>query len=228
MALSVVALALAGCANKDLAADDGSIVVEVEDTSDDALNKLGNSRALSEKRRTRKVKLSVEEREELARRGNSPNFVQRTQARANYCPKLEVLNGTGVLTAYINGGNDTASDITHQATITRSGRECSRADGALTFRIGTAGRAVKGPKSVSDNVTLPIRIAVLRNDSEVLFSQLYNQPITFTGATAQGFSFIEESISIPIPEQENIKILVGFDTKQGPVASSSTDAGDQG
>lgn len=222
--LGLFVLGIAGCANKDLAADDGAVFVEVIEPNNGVNTEVGGSESIAQKTRTRKIRLSPEDQAELARRGNAPTVQFANKARANYCPDLEVLNGTGVLTAYSDDGNDTAGDIVHQATITRSGRECTRTDdGVLNIRIGTAGRAVKGPKSVEDNVSLPIRIAILRNGEEVLFSQLYNQPIVFSGSSAQGFSFIEEKIGIPIPEEENIKIIVGFDTNTSAAAVSNTD-----
>lgn len=217
--------AISGCAGKDLEANSGAVVVEVED-ADAFIREVGASIPDSTRTRTRKVILSAEEQAELASRGNTPNIVLRTKARANYCPKLEILSGTGVLTAYTADGNDTAQDITHQATITKSGRECARNEGVLTMRVGAAGRAIKGPKSASNDVSLPIRIAVIKGGSEVLFSQLYKQSLVFSSRTAQGFSFVEENVSIPIPEEENIQVIVGFDTQQdGADADAQGDAG---
>lgn len=134
------------------------------------------------------------------------------------CPQIRILEGTGVLTAYASEGNEKAENVAHQATIVQSGRKCTLKDGNLTLRIATAGRAAKGPKSVGNTVTLPIRIAVVRGESEVLFSQLYNQLVAFTGPAAQDFTFVEEDIGIPADKAEkpvSIRILIGFDTGTG-------------
>ncbi|MEP1441636.1 MAG: hypothetical protein ABJK39_01355 [Hyphomicrobiales bacterium] len=214
---------LAGCAaQKELAGDDGAIFVEVEDA---APLEVGGSLPLSEPKSKTRIKLSKSEQEELARRGNAPNVTLSNKARASYCPKLEVLNGTGVLTAYIDGGDDEPSDVTHQASFTKTGRECKKEGDVLNIRVGVAGRAVKGPKSLSNSVLLPVRVAVVRNNTEVISSQIYPQQVNFTNAIAQGFTFVEENLQIPFPQEENLKVLVGFDVKgDAQVASSQDDA----
>lgn len=218
---------LAGCAaQKELAADDGSVIIEVEDELVQA-SEIGGSVPLSQVRGKRKIKLSKAEQEELARAGNTPNVQISNKARRGYCPKLEVLNGTGVLTAYVDGGDDKPNDVTHQASFIRTGRECKTTDGIINIRVGVAGRAVKGPKSLSNEVLLPVRIAVVRNGTEVLYSQIYPQQVNFTSAIAQSFTFVEESLQIPFPEEENLKVLVGFDVKSdATVASNDTDTDD--
>ena len=218
---------LAGCAaQKELASDDGTVIIEIEDELAQA-SEIGGSVPLSQVRGTRKIKLSKAEQEELARAGNSPNIQISNKARRGYCPKLEVLNGTGVLTAYVDGGDDQPSDVTHQASFTRTGRECKTTDGVMNIRVGVAGRAVKGPKSISNDVSLPVRIAVVRNGTEVLHSQIYRQQVNFTSAIAQNFTLVEENLQIPFPEEENLKVLVGFDVKSdATVASSDTDNDD--
>ncbi|MEO1066247.1 MAG: hypothetical protein AAFW47_02585 [Pseudomonadota bacterium] len=219
--MALAGVILAGCASKELASnDDGGVFVEVEQP---APGEIGSSETIfGGTDRTRRVRLSDERVAELDAAASAPQQATARPAGAKYCPPLEVLNGTGVLTAYATGGNDTPQDIAHQATITRSGRECSRNDGNLTLRIGAAGRVVNGPKGATPNVNLPIRVAVVKDDKEVLFSQLFAHPVTFAGASAQGFSFVRDDISIPAPEFQNVKVLVGFDTKDGPLAAATS------
>ena len=219
---------LVGCAAKnELASNDGAVVIEVEDERND-INGLSSSAASTEITGTRKVRLSKSDQEELARRGDAPNVQLSNRARRGYCPKLEVLNGTGVLTAYIDGGDDLTSDVTHQASFVKTGRECKTTDGIMNIRVGVAGRAVKGPKFLGGGVVLPVRISVVRNKTEVLYSQLYSQQVNFSTATAQGFSLIEENLQIPFPEEENLKVLVGFDTQAGATVASNEAENDDG
>jgi len=219
---------LTACAGqKELAGGDGSIVIEVEDESND-ISGLGSSVPLSQAKSTRKITLTKAQQEELARRGDAPNVQLSNRARRGYCPKLEVLNGTGVLTAYIDGGNDQPSDVTHQASFVKTGRECKTTDGIMNIRVGVAGRAVKGPKSFGSSVLLPVRISVVRNKTEVLFSQIYPQQVNFANATAQGFTLVEENLQIPFPEEENLKVLVGFDTQADAAVASSEAGNDDG
>lgn len=222
---------LAGCSKNELASEDASdVFVEIEDTI--VNDEVGGSTSIANSPTvTRRVRLSKEEVAELERRGNRPSVqVAAQRARADYCPRVQILSGTGVLTAYAGDGDDTAENIDHQAAITRSGRECKNEDGSLVLRVGAAGRAVKGPKSASPTVALPIRVAVVTDQNEVLFSELYSQQIAFQGTSAEGFSFVQDNVVIPFPETENLQILVGFDTENGPLAarlnpSSSTDEG---
>lgn len=128
------------------------------------------------------------------------------------CPGIEILDGTGVLTAYVGDGTEKPENIAHQATFVRSGRQCSIIDGVLSLNIRAAGRAAKGPKSVDDTVMLPVRIAVLRGENEVLFSQLYNRLIPFKSDGPTEFVIKEDGIRLPDDKKDGIKILIGFDT----------------
>ena len=219
---------LVGCAGqKELASGDGSIVIEVEEEVND-INGVAASAPLPQLKKTRRIRLSKANQEELARRGDAPNVQLSNRARRGYCPKLEVLNGTGVLTAYIDGGNDQPGDVTHQANFVKTGRECKTTDGIMNIRVGVAGRAVKGPKSFGSSVLLPVRISVVRNKTEVLYSQIYPQQVNFANATAQGFTLVEENLQIPFPEEENLKVLVGFDTQADAAVASSEAGNDDG
>lgn len=219
LALVSAAVVLVGCSNKELASENtNDVFVEIEQK---APTEIGSSAALSsELRRTRKVKLSDEDVAELERLGSAPRITEGTRARASYCPKVQVLSGTGILTALsADAEGNGSSDVDHQANITRSGRECRIENQNLVLRVGAAGRVIKGPKYSGSNVDLPIRIAVLRDDKEVLFSELYKQPINFESAAAQGFSLVQDNITVPFPEFENLKVLVGFDPGAGPLTN---------
>ena len=219
---------LVGCAaQKELAGNDGVVVIEVEEENNN-ISGVSSSVPLTQGKNTRKITLSKAEQEELARRGDAPNVQLSNSARRGYCPKLEVLNGTGVLTAYIDGGDDLTSDVTHQASFVKTGRECKTTDGIMNIRVGVAGRAVKGPKFLGGGVVLPVRISVVRNKTEVLYSQIYSQQVNFANATARGFTLVEENLQIPFPEEENLKILVGFDTQADATVASNEAENDDG
>ena len=98
----------------------------------------------------------------------------------------------------------------------------------MNIRVGVIGRAVKGPKSFGGVVSLPVRISVVRNNTEVLFSQIYPQQVSFSTAVAQGFTFVEENLQIPFPEEENLKVLVGFDPRADATVASNEVENDDG
>ncbi|MEM8796205.1 MAG: hypothetical protein AAGE61_11610 [Pseudomonadota bacterium] len=212
-----LSVALSACSSSELSEDASDVFVEVEE--DGLASEIGASAdQFTASQQTRKVRLSVEEAQRLEREGNAPRVAAARRARADYCPSIQILSGTGVLTAFAAEDEDASRQVDHQAAITRSGRECRLEDGNLIMRIGAAGRAVRGPNSEQTSINLPIRVAIIEDDQKVLFSQLYAQPITFQSANAEGFSFVEENVTVPFPQTENLKILVGFDTKDGPLA----------
>lgn len=128
------------------------------------------------------------------------------------CPPIEILDGTATLTAYASEGAEKPENTLHQAVFIKTDRECTITNGVLSLNISAAGRAAKGPKSFSDNATLPIRIAVVSGENDVLFSQLYNRLVHFPNEGRAQFSVAEKNINVPFEEKDNLKILIGFDT----------------
>lgn len=141
-----------------------------------------------------------------------PTINEATPLSNEACPPIEILDGTATLTAYAGEGAENPENTLHQAVFIKTNRECTITDNVLSLNISAAGRVAKGPKSFSDNATLPIRIAVVSGENDVLFSQLYNQLVHFPNEGRTQFSIVEESISVPYDEKDNLKILIGFDT----------------
>ena len=71
---------------------------------------------------------------------------------------------------------DDPTKIIYQASISDVTRSCTRADGMLTMNVAVAGRVVPGPVGTPGNVTMPIRIVVVRGE-EVLYSQLHKHQV---------------------------------------------------
>ena len=144
------------------------------------------------------------------------------------CPQVEVLDGTGVLTAYSGDGAEEPGNVDHQATLIQFERQCAVAGDTFTLSVEAAGRAAKGPKSISDNVTLPIRIAVTDTSGAVLYSKLYNQLVELQINQPKVFKIRDNDIRVPLDLKDNIKILIGFDTigiDQASAEQSNTPAG---
>lgn len=144
------------------------------------------------------------------------------------CPSIEILegDGTATLTAYANEGEEKPENTLYQAILIKTSRQCSIADGVLSLNVIAAGRASKGPKSVSNSATLPIRIAIARfegAENKVLFSQLYNQLVSFPNEGHKEFSIVENNISVPFKKEDQLKILIGFDTIGSDQTQSNTD-----
>ncbi len=122
------------------------------------------------------------------------------------CPEVSILPGTESIRRDDGSGNDQA--LRWQASISRTARECTRAEGeAITVRIGVSGRVVEGSRGAPDTVELPVRIAVREGDS-VTYSRLHNVRVSM-GQPSQDWAYVEESVRISDPGAA--LIVVGFD-----------------
>lgn len=137
--------------------------------------------------------------------------IARGEKQAGFCPKTEILEGTGILSAYANA-QEKPENLSHQAVIVRANRKCTIVDNQLKLAIASAVRVSKGPKLVDEQVVLPIRIVVLRGEGDVLHSELYNRPVFLGANEVQEFTVTENSIVLPADNLEGTKILMGFDT----------------
>ena len=131
-----------------------------------------------------------------------------------YCPPVQIRGGTGVFVSYERGHESDRDFIRHQASITRTARECSEMAGSLSLRVGVGGRVVAGPKGVAGEISLPLRIAVSRQgQTDVIFSQLYKVPVTLAPPDlGADFQQVITTTSFPMaPGDKDIIVYVGFD-----------------
>jgi hypothetical protein len=137
--------------------------------------------------------------------------VLESELRA-YCPAITLREGTAFFNTYEKGGEDDPSKVVYQASISDVTRSCSRAGGTLTMNVGVAGRVVPGPAGKTGNVTMPIRIVVVRGD-EVLYSQLHKHQVA-VGSTSTQWLFNDPNVAIAIPTTQDIQVFAGYD--EGP------------
>ena len=130
-----------------------------------------------------------------------------------YCPKVQLREGTAFFNTYAKGGDGDKEKIIYQASLTDVTRSCARSNGTLTMDVAVAGRVVPGPLGAAGNVTMPIRIVVLRG-TEVLYSQLHKYQVAIGATGATQFVFNDKNVSVPDPAQPNLQVFAGFD--EGP------------
>lgn len=142
--------------------------------------------------------------------------VLESELRA-YCPPITLREGTAYFNTYAKGGKDDSAKMLYQASITDVTRSCTNADGTMTMNVAVAGKIVPGPAGAPGNVTMPIRVAVVRGD-EVLYSQLHQYQVTVGDASAASqFVFNDTSVSFPAPQQADVQVYAGYD--EGPPKS---------
>ena len=136
-----------------------------------------------------------------------------------FCPKPIIRAGTETYRTFEDGVQKTdpgaLNSLRFQATVTELARECNYSNGTLGMRIGVKGRVINGPTGASGTINTPVRIAVVNTANEVLYSQLHQVPVTIPeGSSNARFSFIDENVFVPAPENNNLIVYVGFD--EGP------------
>jgi len=132
----------------------------------------------------------------------------------DYCPELRIRPGTEVLRLYAKGHQDDPAHVVWQASIGKTARECLYdGQGGLTMKIGVSGRVVAGPKGGAETVSLPLRVAVVKNKEAVLASELQPLSVTIPAGSAAVFSEVRQ-VAVPSPGADRDYILyVGLDEK---------------
>ena len=130
----------------------------------------------------------------------------------DYCPDLRVREGTEMLRRFERGKEDDSDSIIWQASIGETARECLYdQQGNLILRIGVSGRVLTGPKGGPGAVNLPLRIAVVKYQEAVLYSDLKQLAITIPATNSTVFRNVYE-ITVPSPGRDrDYLIYVGFD-----------------
>lgn len=136
-------------------------------------------------------------------------------APVTLCPDVQVRDGTQLILFPERNRSGEATAIRFQGSIQKFARECrtDRATGITTIRVGVAGRLLAGPSGATGSVTLPLRVAVLRNGDDLVYSKLLQVPAAIeTGQSSLTWTQVVEDIQIP-PEkaQGRYVIYVGFD-----------------
>lgn len=145
---------------------------------------------------------------------DNPDYDPDFFLKSGYCPPVEVRSGTEALIVYERGHDQEADHIRYQGSISKTAREC-RADaaGQMAIKLGIAGRAVAGPKGGEGTVTLPIRVAVVKQSGGVLYSELFQVKVAIAPPDyGADFSQVIDQIAVQIaPSDRDLIVYVGFD-----------------
>ncbi len=130
------------------------------------------------------------------------------------CPDVQVRDGTQMLAVFEKGKEGDYSAIRFQGSIRKFARECrTDASGTTTIKVGVAGRLLAGPNGATGAATLPLRVVLVRNGDEVLYSKLYPLNVTIApGTAAADWDLVAPDVIVPGDKsQGNFVIYVGFD-----------------
>lgn len=131
-----------------------------------------------------------------------------------YCPKIELRQGTESFSVYEKGSEGNPKKLIHQARIEATARECSISNGQLQMRIGINGRVLAGPLSQSTTLNVPVRIAVVKFQESVLYSEIHPVSVQISDfdRTPDFVTVVNAAVADPGTDRDYI-IYVGFDSK---------------
>lgn len=140
-----------------------------------------------------------------------------------YCPPVQIRAGTEAMMVYEKGQEERPEFVRYQGSITTTAREC-RVLGpqTLSIKVGIKGRLTAGPKGGPGSATLPLRVAVIKQEgSVVLFSQAVNVPVSINAPSYSAeFAQVVDNVTLQLgPEDRDLIVYVGFDT--GPPKPSA-------
>lgn len=136
------------------------------------------------------------------------------------CPQVQVKDGTQMLQVFEKGREGDLTALRFQGSIQRFARECKtdRATGVTSIKVGVSGRFLAGPNGATGSSKLPLRIVLVKNGDEVLYSKLHAVDVTIAaGQSSMTWSKVADDLSIPPSATQNYTIYVGFD--EGPAKS---------
>ena len=149
--------------------------------------------------------------------GPDPKTAQETLERfavVAVCPEVQVRDGTQMLAVFEKGKDGDYGAIRFQGTIRKFARECrTDASGTTTIKVGVAGRLLAGPKGATGAAALPVRVVMVRNGDEVLYSKLFPVNVNIApGTAAADWDLVAPDLVVTGDKsQGNFIIYVGFD-----------------
>jgi len=149
--------------------------------------------------------------------GPDPKAEQATMERfapVAVCPKIQVRDGTQMLAVFEKGKEGDYHAVRFQGTIRQFARECTTdASGTTTIKVGVAGRLLAGPNGATGATRLPLRVVLVRNGDEVLYSKLFPVDVTIPqGSAAADWQLVAPDVTVTGDKASgNMVIYVGFD-----------------
>jgi hypothetical protein len=132
------------------------------------------------------------------------------------CPQVTIRFGASTYAVAAPGKQAVGNDVRYQASINKLARECTKAGGEITARIGIQGRVVAGPAGAPPTVEVPLRVAVVQGGigEKVIATKAYTTTVTMSEDESVPFTFVAEDLVYPAPvgsAGDSYIFYVGFD-----------------
>jgi hypothetical protein len=141
------------------------------------------------------------------------------------CPGVEIRQGASTFAQSAQDNGSAALSVRYQANFIRSARSCALHGPNVSMKVGVEGRLILGPAGEPGTVTLPVRLALVREgvQPKTIWTKFYSVPVTVSpGQSNVTFTHVEEDLSFPMPpgnELDQYVIYVGFDPEGAPPES---------
>jgi hypothetical protein len=145
----------------------------------------------------------------------APTEPSEAQVEEN-CPPVSIRAGASTYAVGASGKAATGNDVRFQATITRTARDCTKAGGEITARIGIQGRIIAGPAGAPASVEIPLRVAVVQGgvSEKVIATKPYRTTVTMSEDGNVPFTLVADDLVYPVPPGatgDSYIFYIGFD-----------------
>ena len=133
------------------------------------------------------------------------------------CPSVEIRQGASTYDQSAQDNGSAALSLRFQASFVRFARECALHGGNVTLKVGVQGRVILGPAGTPGEVTLPVRLAVVKEgiSPQTVWTKFYMVPVTLVpGQENVTFTHVEEDMTFPMPpgnQFDQYVVYAGFD-----------------
>jgi hypothetical protein len=145
----------------------------------------------------------------------APTVSGEPQAEEN-CPPVTIRAGASTYAVAAPGKQAVGNDVRFQATITKTARDCTKANGEITARIGIQGRVIAGPAGAPTSIEVPLRVAVVQGgvSEKVIATKAYKTTVAMGEAENVPFTLVADDLVYPIPPGavgDSYIFYIGFD-----------------
>jgi hypothetical protein len=145
----------------------------------------------------------------------APEVSSEPEAELN-CPPVGIRAGASTYAVAAPGKQAVGNDVRFQVTITKTARDCSKANGEITARIGIQGRVIVGPAGAPPSVEVPIRVAVVQGGitEKVITTKAYKTTVAIAEGESAPFTLVADDVVYPAPPvaaADSYIFYIGFD-----------------